>query len=656
MNLKNLKIKNKIIVMIAGTSLLFTILCLVSIFLLRSMDHRHDSLMRDNGLAQGDIASIFDYISGEEAALRNAVFSDDSNYMSVLEAEIKKLEADYDAMRTHFNVHIVDPEEEAIIAKIDEARRIRNTEFNRILGLGNQNEMKTAINGGYEKMADDLVESWNKMLEHKKTHADHEILAMKHFVNRITIMILVAIVVVIVLCLLFGITIANSVSVGINQSIDRIKLLAKGDLSSPAPDVVSRDEAGELAETTRIIVKELSNIITDIDYLTGSMAEGNLNVQSKDPEAYAGEFFGIRLSIRKMRDSLTHILSEVRAASSQIKMGASQVATGSQDLSQGAMQQASSIEELSSILADISSHIKDDAVSANDAATRNSAVIESVAQNNELMDKMSDAMQQISDRSSEISKIIKTINDIAFQTNILALNAAVEAARAGEAGKGFAVVADEVRNLAGKSAEAANNTEALIAESIAAVNNGVEIARQTAESVNVIVESTQKVDVLVRDIATNTTTQSEALSQINIGVDQISAVIQSNTATSQQQAASSEELAAQANYLEELLSKFDLSLADELKKNSDVAVKKAVESVNPTVPDAAKPQVKNEIPKPYPVYPSEKEEINDMQHSLEPMVYSPQSGVQTVTAQKPSIVRPIQPQKMDDFGDIDPKY
>lgn len=656
MNLKNLKIKNKIIVMIAGTSLLFTILCLVSIFLLRSMDHRHDSLMRDNGLAQGDIASIFDYISGEEAALRNAVFSDDSNYMSVLEAEIKKLEADYDAMRTHFNVHIVDPEEEAIIAKIDEARRIRNTEFNRILGLGNQNEMKTAINGGYEKLADDLVESWNKMLEHKKTHADHEILAMKHFVNRITIMILVAIVVVIVLCLLFGITIANSVSVGINQSIDRIKLLAKGDLSSPAPDVVSRDEAGELAETTRIIVKELSNIITDIDYLTGSMAEGNLNVQSKDPEAYAGEFFGIRLSIRKMRDSLTHILSEVRAASSQIKMGASQVATGSQDLSQGAMQQASSIEELSSILADISSHIKDDAVSANDAATRNSAVIESVAQNNELMDKMSDAMQQISDRSSEISKIIKTINDIAFQTNILALNAAVEAARAGEAGKGFAVVADEVRNLAGKSAEAANNTEALIAESIAAVNNGVEIARQTAESVNVIVESTQKVDVLVRDIATNTTTQSEALSQINIGVDQISAVIQSNTATSQQQAASSEELAAQANYLEELLSKFDLSLADELKKNSDVAVKKAVESVNPTVPDAAKPQVKNEIPKPYPVYPSEKEEINDMQHSLEPMVYSPQSGVQTVTAQKPSIVRPIQPQKMDDFGDIDPKY
>lgn len=665
MGFKNLKLKNKIVFMIAGTSLIFTILCLISLFLLRTTDNRHEKLMRDNGLAQGDIASIFDYISGEEIALRNAVNSTEPDFKEVLKNEVSKLEADYDAMRTHFQVHIVDKEEEELIARVDELRKLRNTEFNRIMDLNSKAEMKKAIDGGYEKNATDFISAWNTILEHKKTHADEEMKAMHEMVNMITIIIVVAIVIVVAGCVLLAIAISNSVAGRINQCIDRIKLLADGDLSSPAPDVISKDESGELADATRKIVNELSHIITDIEYLTGSMAEGKLNVQSKAADSYVGDFAGIRLSLRKMRDSLTHILGEVQTASRQIKQGAAQVASGSQDLSQGATQQASSIEELSSILAEISSHIKNDASSANDAAEQNTSVIEAVSQNNELMDRMSEAMQQISDRSSEISKIIKTINDIAFQTNILALNAAVEAARAGEAGKGFAVVADEVRNLAAKSAEAANNTEALIAESIAAVNNGVEIAQQTAESVNLIVDSTQKVDVLVRDIAKNTTTQSESISQINIGVDQISAVIQSNTATSEEQAASSQELAAQANYLEELLTKFDLSalgneyaapvyheykadMVHEVKKEETLALAKPIEK---------KTEHKEDLKRQEGIIEPSKEEIHDVKNSLEPMVYSPQSGIQTMSVSpKPKTVTPVYTQKMDDFGDIDPKY
>ncbi len=560
MNLRNLKLKHKMIVMIVVEAVIFTILCCISLFLLRIIDSGHKKLMENNGLAQGNIALILDCIQEEEIALRDAVFSHDNDFSNTLKDKIAELEKNYDEMRNHFQVHIVTEGEEVLIGKIDELRKARNAEFNRIINFSTQMEIKGALkNKEYSKLADDFTDAWVDMLESKQQGVTTETASMQKLINIMTIVVILAIIGCIAFCLLLGSHVADTIAKRINLCVDRIKLLAKGDLKTPSPKAISTDESGQLAIATNTIVKDLNNIITDIAYLTSSMAEGHLDVGSKIPHAYVGDFYEIRVSIRKMRDSLIHILGEVKTASTQIKDGSGQIAAASQGLSQGATQQASSIEELSSILSEISDHIKNDAKSANNAAIQNATVIEAVNNNNELMNRMSDAMQHISERSSEISQIIQTINDIAFQTNILALNAAVEAARAGEAGKGFAVVADEVRNLAAKSAEAANNTEALIAESIAAVNNGVEIAQKTAESVNQIVESTAQVDVLVRDIAKNTTTQSESISQINVGVDQISSVIQSNTATSEEQAAASEELAAQSNYLENLLSKFDLS-------------------------------------------------------------------------------------------------
>lgn len=678
MNLKNLKLKYKMVTMIVIEALIFTVLCCISLFLLRSMDARHKSLMGDNGLAQGDIALVVDYIKGEEIALRDAVFSNDVDFSGKLKNEVSALEKDYDAMRTHFQIHIITKEEQELIDKIDNLRKVRNSEFNRIVNLSTQMEIKAALNAKYSKLADDFIDGWIEMLEHKKQSATVETDSMQKMINLITIVVILLIIGCIAFCVLFGGHVAGKIAKRINLCVDRIKLLAKGDLNTPSPKAISTDESGQLAVATETIVKDLNNIITDIGYLTESMADGNLNVGSKIPEAYIGDFSGIRASIRKMRDSLTHILGEVKTASNQIKEGAGQVANASQDLSQGATQQASSVEELSSILSEISSHIKKDAAAANDAAVQNTAVIEAVHQNNELMDKMSDAMQQISDRSSEISKIIKTINDIAFQTNILALNAAVEAARAGEAGKGFAVVADEVRNLAAKSAEAANNTEALIAESIAAVNNGVEIAQKTAESVNQIVESTKQVDILVRDIAKNTTSQSESISQINIGVDQISAVVQSNTATSEEQAAASEELSAQANYLENLLSKFDLSSSSSGKEKLEIKSNIShIESVKnePMVREERVINKENFVQKPVLGEKSQKleetskfndsteEDLSKVKNSLEPMVYSPHSGVQTISTAAPKVItkpnntiRHDFTLSMDNFEDMDPKY
>ena len=179
-------------------------------------------------------------------------------------------------------------------------------------------------------------------------------------------------------------------------------------------------------------------------------------------------------------------------------------------------------------------------------------------ESNEQMAQMIDSMREISQSSSEIGKIIKTIEDIAFQTNILALNAAVEAARAGNAGKGFAVVADEVRNLASKSAEASKNTATLIERSMGLVEKGTKIAGTTAQYLSDAVEGVNEVVELVQKISKATIEQANSFSQVTSGMDQISSVVQTNSATAEQSAAASEELSGQAQMMKQMVGQFKI--------------------------------------------------------------------------------------------------
>lgn len=361
-------------------------------------------------------------------------------------------------------------------------------------------------------------------------------------------------------CMLSIATVLSNAIVGPARQLEKAAAeMSRGNLN--AVDLVtyhSKDAMGQLADSLRVTMTNLSQYVDEISSVLTRLAQGDLTIDRNHITDYLGDFSEIKTSFVTILKSFNHTLGEIHDAGEQVDTGSAQSSSAAQMLAQGATEQASAVDELTETMSEISSQIQENAKHTSQADALAARVSKEVAEGSQHMQQLNGAMDEIRNSSQEIGKIIKTIEDIAFQTNILALNAAVEAARAGAAGKGFAVVADEVRNLAGKSAEASKNTTALIENSVRAVENGAAIAETTTQSLELVEQTTKQVVDTIQRIAQASEKQAHSVAEVTTRVEQISTVVQKNSATAEESAAASEELSSQADRLNQMVSRFKL--------------------------------------------------------------------------------------------------
>ncbi len=422
---------------------------------------------------------------------------------------------------------------------------------------GHTEDARAILEGECVTLYNSLNSAFNDIIAYN-TEGSNAATEESFFLYRTAMILMAAVIIAIILVgVFFSFVVVRLIKTPISEIEAAALKMAEGDLDVKI-SYTSKDELGVLAEQVRRLIRKLQVIIDDENKFLAKMAAGDFTVDSICEEEYTGGFHPLLISFRGIAEKLNDTMLQISQSSAEVANGSEQVSNGAQALSQGATEQASSVQELAATISEISDKVSENADHARQANAMAGNVSAEMDTSNEKMQQMIRAMSDISNCSSEIGKIIKTIEDIAFQTNILALNAAVEAARAGDAGKGFAVVADEVRNLASKSAEASQNTSVLIENSLKAVENGTQIVDETAQSLLQAVNNVNEMAGIIGQISEASSNQADSISQITTGIDQISSVVQTNSATAQESAAASEELSSQAQLMKGLVEKFKL--------------------------------------------------------------------------------------------------
>ena len=413
------------------------------------------------------------------------------------------------------------------------------------------------MKASYIPLLDQISDTLDKISGQAERNAKEKVDQGKQL-QRIFMLVVIGIIVLnIILAALLALHISNGIRRPVEEIRTAAEKLASGNLDVSI-DYYAEDELGNLSDSIRSLIHIFQGIIGDMGYGLAALGSGDFTVDSKAEELYVGDFQKLKVSMDEIIEKLSLMMVQISQSSDQIFAGSSQVSSGAQAVAGGATEQASAVEELAGSINEISAQVSENAQNARHGSKlAETAGIKMIECNREMQELIS-AMGDISDKSGKIEKVLNIIEDIAFQTKILALNAAVEAAHADKNGKGFAVVANEGRNLAQKSAEASKNTAALIAETIQAVNLGTKLADETANMLAEVVESVKQAVLAVDKISEATGEQAVSNAKVTQSVNQISDVVQNNSATAEESAAASEELSVQAHILSSLVSQFKL--------------------------------------------------------------------------------------------------
>jgi len=415
--------------------------------------------------------------------------------------------------------------------------------------------------GSSEKVGgDSFIAAKDIMVDGKETgwvsYVNVSVSDITGFANFLGFIIVVLGIVVTAVLSVIVINTLNKKLAPVGELVEALDRLENGDLNAEVR-VRSNDEIGLISEKINTLSTSLRGYVSEIKYILSSISEGNLTIPTSDN--YSGDFIEVKRALDLITETLSASMTKINDSTGLIRDDISQISFNSNMLAETSESEAADADQLVTIVEELTkiTNNNSDNARAIDRLSNNSK--ETVENGNQHMSELCDAMNRISEDSEEIANIVKTIDDIAFQTNILALNASVEAARAGTFGKGFSVVADEVSNLAKRSAEASKLTAKLVANSQTNVSNGVELARSTAKRMEEIAGEIQKVVEIAGEINTAAETQSRSIETVGNFIVKINDNLQNNVAASEENAAAIRNLMNQTKNLDGIVNEYKLT-------------------------------------------------------------------------------------------------